>query len=229
MQSLANDDLRLQAQMLAESEERFRQLAENVSTVFWICEWPSRKIIYVNPYYETVFGKNCQSLLDNRESWVDSIHPEDVERFVAAQPKLATDTFDETYRIVRPDGKVRWIRDRANPVHDDDGKVYRIVGTALDVTEKSAAHNAGPPCHALAAPSIQQRQPKKPRNPSLTPPMSYSAGTLRRLICMTKKAASSHPSSPSTRSTANGPRADRLFTGLSLLSLPAGCSTTARD
>jgi len=119
-----------------ESEERFRQLAENVSTVFWICEWPSRKIIYVNPYYEKVFGRKCQSLLDNHDSWMDSIHPEDVERWIAAQPKLATDTFDETYRIVRPDGKVRWIRDRANPVCDKNGHVYRVVGTALDVTEK---------------------------------------------------------------------------------------------
>ncbi len=136
MQSLAHDDLRLQAQLLAESEERFRQLAENVSTVFWICEWPSRKIIYVNPYYEKVFGKKCQNLLDNRESWDDSIHPEDVERFMASQPRLASDTFDETYRIVRPDGKVRWLRDRANPVRDENGKIYRIVGTALDVTEK---------------------------------------------------------------------------------------------
>lgn len=119
-----------------ENEQRFRQLAENVSTVFWICEWPSRKIIYVNPHFEKVFGKKCQALLDNHETWMDSIHPEDVDRWLAAQHNLATDTFDETYRIVRPDGNVRWVRDRANPVRDKNGAVYRIVGTALDVTEK---------------------------------------------------------------------------------------------
>ncbi|MDB6058516.1 MAG: domain S-box [Verrucomicrobiales bacterium] len=119
-----------------ESGDRFRQLAENVSTVFWISDWPSHKITYVNPHFQKVFGKTCQSLLENPQSWMDSIHPEDVERWVAAQPKLATDTFDETYRIVRPDGQVRWIRDRANPVRDKNGNVCRIVGTALDVTEK---------------------------------------------------------------------------------------------
>ena len=49
--------------------------------------------------------------------------------------RQALGDFDETYRITRPDGTVRWVRDRAFPIRDAQGNVYRIVGTAEDVTE----------------------------------------------------------------------------------------------
>lgn len=121
---------------LRESEERLRQLADNVNAVFWVVEWPSKKVLYINPAYEKIWGKSCRSLLENGESWLDSVHPQDLDHVRQAQVKLAADTFDETYRIIRPDGQVRWIRDRAHPIADSNGKVYRIVGNAVDITER---------------------------------------------------------------------------------------------
>jgi len=121
---------------LRESEERLRQLADNVNAVLWIIDWPSSKFLYVNPAYETIWGKSSRGLIENREHWLDPVHPGDVDRVREWLPKLDTGNYDETYRIIRPDGQVRWIRDRACPIVDANGKVYRVVGNAIDVTER---------------------------------------------------------------------------------------------
>jgi PAS domain S-box-containing protein len=126
---------------LRESEERLRQLADNVNAVFWIIDYPSGNVLYINPAYEKIWGKSCRSVLEQRESWLDPVHPEDVDRLRAAQALLPTGDYDETYRIIRPDGQFRWIRDRAFPVRDATGKIYRIVGTAVDITERKRSEH----------------------------------------------------------------------------------------
>jgi len=124
------------ADSLRESEERFRQLAENIQEVFWITDPGKTRMFYVSPAYERIWGRTCQSLLDNPGTWLEAIHPDERERVRAALPRQAAGTYDETYRILRPDGGQRWIHDRAYPVAGPDGSIYRIVGTAEDVTER---------------------------------------------------------------------------------------------
>jgi PAS domain S-box-containing protein len=122
---------------LRASEERFRQLAENISEAFWMADVGKRRIIYVSPGYGTIWGRTRESLYAEPRSWMDAIHPDDRERVCqAALTKQATGEYDEEYRIVRPTGAVRWIRDRAYPVRDGGGQVYRIVGIAEDITER---------------------------------------------------------------------------------------------
>lgn len=122
---------------LRESEARFRQVVESIQEVFWMTDTAKRKILYVSPGYEKIWGRSCESLYASSRSWVDCIHPEDRERILtAAREKQALGTYDEEYRIVRPDGAVRWVRDRAFPVRDAAGVVYRITGAAKDVTER---------------------------------------------------------------------------------------------
>ena len=107
---------------LLASEERFRQLAESAREVFWLLEVPSGQISYVNPAYETTFGRTCQSLYDDPEDWYQAIHPEDRERVIAAYEAASSEAYDEEYRILHPDGSIRWIRDRSVPVRDADGR-----------------------------------------------------------------------------------------------------------
>ena len=74
--------------------------------------------------------------------WI-RIHPEDQEAIRdAAVTKQAAGTYDEEYRIVRPDGSIRWIHDRAFPVRDGAGEIYRVVGVARDITERKQAEDA---------------------------------------------------------------------------------------
>ncbi|HEU4436432.1 MAG TPA: PAS domain S-box protein, partial [candidate division Zixibacteria bacterium] len=122
---------------LRESEGRFRQIAENISEVFWLTDPHKNQMIYISPGYKEIWGRSCTSLYENPISWVEAIHPEDRQRVLdAAMTKQIKGEFNEEYRIVRPDGSVRWIRDRAYPIHDAKGEVYRIAGIAEDVTKE---------------------------------------------------------------------------------------------
>jgi PAS domain S-box-containing protein len=133
---------RLRAEeVLAESQQRFRQLAENVNEVFWMTDPQTTQLLYISPAYERVWGRSCQSLYENPRSFLDAIHPEDRERVrIAVLGKQSRgEATDEEYRVVRPDGSVRWVRDRAFPVRDAGGRVYRLAGIAEDITEKKQA------------------------------------------------------------------------------------------
>jgi two-component system cell cycle sensor histidine kinase/response regulator CckA len=122
---------------LKESEARFRQLAENIDEVFWLTDTQKGVMLYVNPAYEKIWGRTRASLYQDPHGWLEAIHPEDRERIrEAVVTRQTKGGYDETYRIVRPDGSIRWIRDRACPIHEESGEVYRVVGTAEDITEQ---------------------------------------------------------------------------------------------
>jgi PAS domain S-box-containing protein len=128
---------------LWENEERFRQVTENIAEVFWMTSLDKQQMMYISPAYETIWERSCQSLYEQPASWMDDIHPEDRERIGrAAREKQSRGDYDEEYRIVRPDGTVRWIHDRAFPVRNELGEVYRVVGVAADITERKLAEAA---------------------------------------------------------------------------------------
>jgi PAS domain S-box-containing protein len=123
--------------VLAESEERFRQLAENITEVFWMTDLPTTQMLYISPAYERVWGRSCRSLSENPWSFMDAIHPEDQERVrLAVLNQSRGEQTDKEYRVVRPDGSIRWVRDRAFPVKNVAGQFYRQVGIVDDFTEK---------------------------------------------------------------------------------------------
>jgi len=120
-----------------QSEERFRELAENIAEVFWLTDPAKNEMLYVSPTYEKIWDRSCQSLYETPHHWFDAVHPDDREWVKkAALTKQVIGQYDETYRILRPDGEVRWIRDRAFPVRDEQGSVYRLAGIAVDITER---------------------------------------------------------------------------------------------
>jgi diguanylate cyclase (GGDEF)-like protein/PAS domain S-box-containing protein len=119
------------------SEERFRQITENIREVFWLTNPTKNEMLYVSPAYDSIWGRPRAALYQSPKAWLDAIHPEDRERVLnAAVSEQATGTYDQEYRIVRPDGTVRWIRDRAFPVRNTTGEIYRIAGVAEDITER---------------------------------------------------------------------------------------------
>jgi PAS domain S-box-containing protein len=120
-----------------ETALRFRELAENIREVFWLTDPLKNEILYVSPAYEAIWGRPAHALISSPHDWFDAIHPEDRDRVIgAAHTKQTSGDYDEEYRIVRPDGGVRWIRDRAFPVRDENRKVIRVAGIAEDITER---------------------------------------------------------------------------------------------
>ena len=122
---------------LQDSEERFRQLAENINAVFWLKEVPENRVSYVSPAYERLWGWNPQELYTNQHTWVDRIHPDDRDATDRAyREKAAAGQFDQEYRIVLDDGSIHWVRDRCFPLQDQTGTIYRFAGIAEDITHR---------------------------------------------------------------------------------------------
>lgn len=121
---------------LRTSQRRFRQLAESIQEVFWLKDPDEDQMLYVSPAYRTIWGRPVDELYEDSDSWIESIHPDDRERMAEHFLSSTATSLEKEYRIVRGDGEIRWIRDDAFPVRDEDGEVIRVAGVARDVTER---------------------------------------------------------------------------------------------
>ncbi|HEV2912914.1 MAG TPA: PAS domain S-box protein, partial [Pyrinomonadaceae bacterium] len=121
---------------LRESEKRFRQLAENIDEIFWLADPNTSQVIYVSPAYEKIWGRTRESLYEDPNSFLEAVHPDDRARVVAAIPKEVQGNYSEQYRVVRPDGSIRWVSAKAFPIRDKSGAVSRVAGIADDITER---------------------------------------------------------------------------------------------
>ena len=121
------------------SEQRFRQMAENINEVLWMSDVGKNGLLYISPRCETIFGIDARELYVAPERLDDMIHPADRHYIHAAMPKKVTGEYHEEFRIVHPDGRVRWLRDRSFPVRDGQDRIYRIVGITEDITERKQA------------------------------------------------------------------------------------------
>src|SRR5439155_6358521 len=121
------------------SEEQFRQLAENIHEVFFIGE-PERGLAYLSPAYEEVWGRPRQEVYERANAWIDTIYPDDRDRAVSLFTRAYRgEQAGAEYRIMRPDGSIRFIRARAFPVLDAEGRFCRLVGIAEDITDSKRA------------------------------------------------------------------------------------------
>ncbi len=123
---------------LKESEEKFRQLAENLDDAILLASADLQRVHYVSPAYERIWGRSCASLYREPRSWLESVAPEDLDKVRTAHKELIigdlpTAPFPE-FRIIRPDSAVRWIQVRFFPIRNEAGEIHRIAGTATDIT-----------------------------------------------------------------------------------------------
>jgi PAS domain S-box-containing protein len=124
---------------LSKSEEQFRQMAENIREVFWLTTADLSKMLYISPAYEVVWGQSRESLYLQPRSFFTAIHAEDRSRVVSVVERDREQGFEVEYRVVRPDGSIRSIRDRGFPIKDESGRFYRVAGIAEDITEHKHA------------------------------------------------------------------------------------------
>lgn len=121
---------------LQESEERFRQLAENMGAVFWIWSICEQRLLYASSAYERVWGRSVESLYAMPQSLREAVYAEDAAiAFDMTERYCLGARTEATYRVVRPNGEIRWIHDRVFPIFDTSGKCYRVAGIAEDITE----------------------------------------------------------------------------------------------
>ena len=103
----------------------------------------STELLYVNRACEEIFGRSRESFYEKPRSLLEAVHPEDRDRVETAfAEELRTGRLNEEYRVVRADGSVRWVLNRATAVRDEAGRILRLVGTVQDVTGRRRAEEA---------------------------------------------------------------------------------------
>ena len=141
--SLDITDRKEMEEALRRSEEKFRQIAENIQEVFWMMDAAGTKIIYVSPAYESIWGRSCAELYRDPMAWTRAIEPEDCDQALSNFAKqLQGESIESVYRIRTPGGELKWVRDRAFPVRGDDGQIKLIVGIAVNITKQKQADAA---------------------------------------------------------------------------------------
>ncbi|MCL5999313.1 MAG: PAS domain-containing protein [Chloroflexi bacterium] len=129
-------------QALRENEAQFRQVAESIDHVFWLRDETDTPPLYVSPAFEKVFGLPRESMHHDLQSFYDIIHPEDRERVQQVLSGPLNGNYSEEYRIVRPDGALRWIWTRTFPAQERDDAPIRFVGLSQDITDRKQTENA---------------------------------------------------------------------------------------
>ena len=138
-QAIVLGAVKLPYRLLSENQKLLQQLTDNIRQVFWMTTPDKKSILYISPAYDDIWGRSSRELLDKPQSWMDAIHPADRERIEQELAYQNHGDFEAEYRIIRPNGSVRWIHSRAFPINDEKGEVSRIAGTAEDITEKKEA------------------------------------------------------------------------------------------
>lgn len=152
-----NEKIRQEIKSLLDSEIRLGQIAENIEQVFWLRELRTGRILYVSPAFETVWGRPCESLYANPLILIESVHPEDRVQVMVADTYPDHKPFNQAYRILRPDGSLRWISARIFSIRDETGTPTNLFYIAQDIPRyyrpeaggTGAAQNPGPDSGAV--------------------------------------------------------------------------------
>lgn len=129
-------EIKTAKEKIIESEERFRQLAENTNEIFWVRT--QNEMLYINSAFERIFGLPCEMIYKNPQLFTDFIHPDDkpaIISFLQSEAFKKTGLSDFEYRIVRPDNQIRWLRAKSYPIYGEAGEIIRRSGIAVDITQ----------------------------------------------------------------------------------------------
>jgi PAS domain S-box-containing protein len=140
---LRNIDLRKLNDKLVDSEEKFRELAENTNDAYWLRN--EHQMLYINPSFEKVWGRSKEEIFNSPQLLEKWVHPEDRTRFnkwVDFSTFTNIKTYSEQYRIIKSDGSIRWLWSRIHPVYNNEGHIYRVAGIATDITEQKETEEA---------------------------------------------------------------------------------------
>jgi PAS domain S-box-containing protein len=142
---------RVQAETkLRESDERFQLIANAIEDVFWLYSSDLKTAIYVSQAYETIWGRPLEEVYQSPDSFLHAVHPDDLEIVKEALSKMTMENWCIDFRIVHPNGSIRWIRDRGFPIYGDQGQIRYMACVASDITQRKMAEQKAQEAERLA-------------------------------------------------------------------------------
>ncbi len=137
---LANQELQQEiierrkiAQLLQESEEKLESILNSLDEVVWSADVETRQLMFLNLAAQSIYGRTVEELLANPQLRFEAIHPEDRHR---VEQSLLVDNIDIEYRIVQPNGSIRWVWERSRPIYGKNSLITRLDGIICDITAK---------------------------------------------------------------------------------------------
>ncbi len=133
-QWIGNELERLQTEKsLQESQERFQQIANNINEAFWIFDFDKMSLLYTSRVMSEISGMPYDKF-NSIEAWINLVHPEDRD-YVYNQIVNINNSIEFDFKIMHSTGKICWIRSRIVPIYNEEGRKFRLVGVAEDITE----------------------------------------------------------------------------------------------
>jgi PAS domain S-box-containing protein len=131
------EESRLEIKTLLEGYPSIKQVLQNIKQVVWILDLSADKILYVSPAFETIWGRSCESLYADPSILIESVHPEDRVKVMSAIPDDNRKSLSQSYRILQPDGSLRWISSFTFPISDESADTSYQVYIAQDITDQN--------------------------------------------------------------------------------------------
>ena len=131
-----NEKSQIDLKLLFEGYPSLKQILQKIDQVVWVFDQSAERILYVSPAFETVWGRTCESLYSDTKILIESVHPEDRLQVMVARPLNDQKPFTQAYRILRPDGILRWIFARTFLIRDDAGEPDFLFCIAQDITDQ---------------------------------------------------------------------------------------------
>ena len=122
---------------LLERYPSLKQILQNIKQVVWVLDLSTDQILYVSPGYEIVWGRSCESLYADPLTLLKSVHPEDRVKVMSASPDDNRKSLNQSYRIQRPDGSLRWISAHTFLIGEESSDAAYQVCVAQDITDQS--------------------------------------------------------------------------------------------
>lgn len=124
-------------------QERLDAILGSIDEAVWSVDVETGRILYLSPAVEAIYGRPVQAFLDTPSLWLDAVFTDDLPVARALERAVRQHgSANASFRIVRPDGEVRWIRDSATLVRGPDGRPARLDGVVADITESKRADQA---------------------------------------------------------------------------------------
>ena len=127
---------RLGLSEILEAYPALQQILQNIKPVIWILDPIKEEILYVNPAFEVVWGRSCESLYADSSSLLNCVHPEDRIKVISASPDDKRNSISQTYRIIRPDGGLRWVSTNSFMIYEESKDISYQVSISQDISSQ---------------------------------------------------------------------------------------------